>query len=195
MRNFLVEGLSGTRKASVCKELRLRGYPAINGDTELAYQGDPQTGAPTHGRRHENHLWDVRRLRALIADQDDRLTFFCGGSRNFSKFIDLFDGVFVLEIDLETLEQRLAQRAGDEWGVQRSERDLTLRLHRTGQGIPNGIAIDAAAPLANVVDEDERPRQPSNAAAHPLQRRLGSGRPSPDERQPDAVYNLQYTPL
>ena len=39
MRNY-----SGTGKTSVCKELQRRGYYAINRDTELAYQGDPETG-------------------------------------------------------------------------------------------------------------------------------------------------------
>jgi hypothetical protein len=44
MRNYLIEGVSGTGKTSLCKELQRRGYYAINGDTELAYQGDPETG-------------------------------------------------------------------------------------------------------------------------------------------------------
>jgi hypothetical protein len=33
-------------KTSVCKELQRRGYYAINGDRELACQGDPETGTP-----------------------------------------------------------------------------------------------------------------------------------------------------
>jgi broad-specificity NMP kinase len=37
-RNYLVEGVSGTGKSSVCDELRRRGYKAINGDRELAYR-------------------------------------------------------------------------------------------------------------------------------------------------------------
>ncbi|WP_281965747.1 hypothetical protein [Serinicoccus marinus] len=47
--NLLVEGVSGTGKTSVCRELRRRGIQAFNGDTELAYQGDPATGAPVSG--------------------------------------------------------------------------------------------------------------------------------------------------
>jgi predicted ATPase len=43
-RNYLIEGVSGTGKSSICQELRRRGYVAINGDRELAYQGDPTTG-------------------------------------------------------------------------------------------------------------------------------------------------------
>ncbi len=155
MRNYLIEGVSGTGKTSVCKELRQRGFHAVNGDTDLAYQGDPETGEPTNDApTHWHHIWSVDRVRALVSDQGERFTFLCGGSRNFSKFLDLFDGVFVLEIDLETLNRRLDQRPEGEFGAHPSERDLIVRLLRTREDIPkNGIPIDAAAPLAQVVDE------------------------------------------
>ena len=154
VRNYLVEGVSGAGKTSVCKELQRRGYRAINGDIELAYQGDPETGRPTDGSVHEHHLWQVDRVKALVADQDAEVTFFCGGSRNFSKFIDLFDGVFVLEVDLETLNRRLVGRPEDEWGGKQAEREFIARLHRTREDIPSaGIAIDATAPIARVVDD------------------------------------------
>jgi len=154
MRNFLVEGVSGAGKTSVCEELRRRGYQAINGDVELAYQGDPETGEPTDMPSHWHHIWRVDTVRTLVADQTERFTFFCGGSRNFSKFLDLLDGVFVLEIDLHTLNRRLDQRPDDEFGAQQPERDLIVHLHRTKEDTPNnGILIDATAPLAHVVDE------------------------------------------
>ncbi len=154
MRNYLIEGVSGTGKTSVCRELQRRGYCAVNGDTDLAYQGDPDTGKPTDGVTHEHHIWHVDRVRALVADRQEPVAFFCGGSRNFSKFIDLFDGVFVLEVDLDTLNRRLDQRPEDEWGGKQTERELIVRLHQTKEDIPkNGIVIDATAPIAHVVDE------------------------------------------
>jgi len=154
MRNYLIEGVSGTGKTSVCQELRRRGFSAINGDTDLAYQADPETGEPTDVPSHWHHIWHVDRVRALVADQSERFTFFCGGSRNFSKFQDLFDGVFVLQIDLDTLNRRLDQRPEDEFGARQPERDLIGRLHRTKEDTPkNGILIDATSPLAHVVDE------------------------------------------
>ncbi|MEP9380739.1 AAA family ATPase [Nocardioides cheoyonin] len=153
VRNYLVEGVSGTGKTSVCNELTRRGHHAINGDRELAYQGDPETGEPTDGASHEHHIWDVSRVRALIADRSDDVTFFCGGSRNFSNFLDLFDEVFVLDVDLDTLLHRLDHRPPDEWGSKQSERELIIRLHRTKEDIPgNGVVIDATRPLAAVVD-------------------------------------------
>lgn len=153
MRNYLVEGVSGTGKTAVCKELQRRGYHAINGDNELAYQGDPQTGAPTEGLTHEHHIWHVEKVRALVANRDHAVTFFCGGSRNFAKFIDQFDGIFVLEVDAETLNRRLSERPETEWGGKPAERELIAELHRTKADLPTGgIAIDATAPLGRVVD-------------------------------------------
>lgn len=154
VRNYLIEGVSGTGKTSVCRELQRRGYHAINGDRELAYQGDPETGEPTDGLGHEHHIWHIGKVKSMVADQGDAVMFFCGGSRNFSKFIDLFDGVFVLEVDLATLNRRLHERPDDEWGGKQSERDLIVRLHQTKEDIPkDGIVVDATKPLARVADE------------------------------------------
>ncbi|MCU1573736.1 MAG: nucleoside kinase [Micrococcaceae bacterium] len=157
-RNFLIEGGSGTGKTTVCEELARRGYHTIHGDRVLAYQGDPDTGAPVivSGLAvHDHHLWRVEEVQALVEDRSEAVTFFCGGSRNFAKFIDLFDGVFVLEVDDETLTRRLDERPEDEWGGRGrpAERDLIVRLHRGKEDVPRGIPIDATAPLADVVDE------------------------------------------
>lgn len=153
VKNYLIEGVSGTGKTSVCDELRRRGYHAIHGDRELAYQGDPRTGEPLEGFAHEHHIWDVDAVTTLVADQSHAASFFCGGSRNFERFIHLFDGVFVLEVDRDTLSRRLALRPEDEWGGRASEREFILRLHETRRDVPDGaMPIDATAPLWRVVD-------------------------------------------
>ncbi|TXH79657.1 MAG: nucleoside kinase [Rhizobium sp.] len=153
VRNYLIEGVSGTGKTSVCRELRRRGYHAINGDTDLAYQGDPVTGQPLDGACHEHHIWRVETVRLLAADHAHAASFFCGGSRNFASFIDVFDRVFILDVDLNTLERRLAGRPEDEWGGRPAERQFIRRLHETKEDIPSqGIVIDATAPLEHVVD-------------------------------------------
>jgi AAA domain len=155
IRNYLIEGVSCTGKTSVCEELQRRGNHAVHGDRELAYRGDPETGEPTDGFGHEHHIWDVDKVKALIANHDEPVTFFCGGSRNFARFIDLFDGVFVLEIDLDTLNRRLDARPDSEWGGGKPpKRELVWRSHQTKEDTPKvGISIDATAPLSHVVDE------------------------------------------
>jgi hypothetical protein len=154
VRNYLIEGVSGTGKTAVCEELRRRGYHAINGDRELSYQGDPETGEPLDGSVHEHHIWDVDRVKSVAADQRNAISFFCGGTRNFHRFIDLFDGVFVLDVDHDTLNRRLAGRPEYEFGGRASERELIVRLHATKEDVPkNAVSIDATAPIARVVDE------------------------------------------
>lgn len=151
-RNFLVEGVSGTGKTSVAEELQRRGHHVVHGDRELAYQGDPMTGEPVAGRTHEHHLWRVDQVRALVADQGPAMTFFCGGSRNVARLVPLFDAVFVLQVDPDTLRQRLAERGEDEFGGTDAELAVVERVHATGEDTPDGIAVDATAPLARVVD-------------------------------------------
>ncbi len=164
-RNYLIDGVSGAGKTAVCTELQRRGYQAINGDDELAYLGDPETGHPTAGLRHEHsaifisehHIWDVEKVTALVANQDAAVTFFCGGSRNAAQYIALFDGVFVLAVDLETSLRRIAERVArdpTDWGGTAAERDITVRMYHEKAALPqNATIIDATAPLAHVVDE------------------------------------------
>jgi thymidylate kinase len=76
----------------------------------------------------------------------------CGGSRNFHKFLDLFDKVFVLDIDVETLNRRLDGRP-NEPGFEPGERALVLHYHRTREYLPAGIHIDMANTVLSVVDD------------------------------------------
>lgn len=154
VKNFLVEGVSCSGKTSVCEELERRGYHTVHGDRDLAYWGDPETGEPLDSSAYDHWIWDVEKVRAWVADRSHAASFFCGGSRNFDRFIDLFDGVFVLEVDLDTLNRRLALRPEDEWGGPASDGASNARLqHATREGVPkNAITIDATVPLARVVD-------------------------------------------
>ena len=165
VRNYLIEGVSGAGKTTVAGELQRRGYHVIHGDRELSYRGDPATGKPVSepafkseaeklAWQHRHWIWCVDRVKSLIADQHHAGTFFCGGARNSHAFVDLFDAVFVLDVDLDTLNKRLAVRPEDEFGGKPSERAFVRQLHATREDIPErGIAIDATAPVERVVDQ------------------------------------------
>ena len=75
------------------------------------------------------------------------------GRSDHAAFIDVFDEVFVLDIDAETLERRLDERPDDEFGSAPEERALVRRLHRTQEDVPDGVRIDATRPLTQVVDD------------------------------------------
>jgi hypothetical protein len=168
VKNYLIEGVSGAGKTAVCTELQRRGYQAIHGDRELVYRGDSETGLPTAPETDpptatwmsEHQIWDVEKVQALVASQEEAVTFFCGGSRNFAKFIALFDGVFVLAVGLDTSLRRIEERVAldpTDWGGTPEEREITVRMYpmyHTQAALPqNGTIIDATAPLAHVVDE------------------------------------------
>lgn len=165
VRNFLIEGVSGAGKTAVGDELQRRGYHVIHGDRELAYRGDPETGLPatpptdppTAAWLSEHWIWDIGKVRAHIADPTAPITFFCGGCRNLQTFVDLLDGVFILEVDRETMIRRIDERVArdpTEFGKTADERDLIARLFATRQDVPKvGTRVDATAPIARVVDE------------------------------------------
>jgi hypothetical protein len=165
VRNYLIEGVSGTGKTTAAGELQRRGYHVVHGDRELSYRGDPATGGslsePAHKSvrdriewEHKHWIWDVDKIKSLIADQRHASTFFSGGSRNSHHFIDLFDEVFILEIDLNTLNRRLTVRPEDEFGGRPTERELIVRLHASREDVPKrGVKIDGTAPVERVVDE------------------------------------------
>jgi hypothetical protein len=165
VRNYLIEGVSGAGKTAVATELQRRGYQAIHGDRELAYRGDPETGLPvapatdmpTALWMSEHQIWDVEKVRAYVDNHDEAVTFFCGGCRNLSKFIDLFDGVFVLDVDLDTMNRRIDERVArdpTDFGGRPDERELIAQLFATKADIPrNAMSIDATAPIARVVDD------------------------------------------
>ena len=164
VRNYLIEGVSGAGKTSVADELQRRGYHVVHGDRELAYCGDPETGKPLDGFSresvdnitwgYERWIWNVDKVRSVIADQNHPQSFFCGGSRNSHHFIDLFDGVFVLEVDLDTLKQRVSARADDEFGGKPEQWALIARVHATKVGLPKeAVPIDGTKPVARVVDD------------------------------------------
>ena len=169
IRNYLIEGVSGSGKTAVAEELQRRGYHVLHGDRELKYRGDPKTGNPVSEPAHksemdkavwqqEHLLWDIDKVKSVIADHSIPISFFCGGSRNFHRFIDLLDGVFILEVDdLDTLYRRLDERVArdpTDWGGKPEERELVKRLHRTKEDLPKGgVSVDATAPIERVVDE------------------------------------------
>ncbi|MEH3156255.1 MAG: AAA family ATPase [Gordonia paraffinivorans] len=157
-RTVLVTGGSGTGKSTVRRELARRGVSTVDGDGELAYQGDLATGtplAPGPGERpsHWNHLWDVARATEVAARQTGTVVF-CGDARNLNAVLHLFDVVVVLQIDEKTLLRRLGRRPAGEFGATRDERELVLRLHeQTDRWPSDAVVVDATRPVFDVVDD------------------------------------------
>lgn len=119
MRAILVTGNPGSGKSTVAKELASRGFRAIDPDydRELSYWLDESgktvrleegPAAPDEAwLRSHRWVWNRLRLEELLAAHHGP-TFVCGIALNLEEVLDLFDAVFLLRIDAETQEDRLA---------------------------------------------------------------------------------------
>ncbi|MGH3601745.1 MAG: hypothetical protein ACRDQH_15955 [Pseudonocardiaceae bacterium] len=131
-------------------------------DPELSYWEDCM-GTRVDGPRRPDEewfgqhrwVWSRSRLRAVLGDQVG-VVFVCGIARNQDQLLDLFEQMFLLRIDAQTQEARLAaddalhppgrSEAGRQEirdGRQRFEEQM-LRL--------GAIALDGTAPTAVITD-------------------------------------------
>jgi len=162
-RNYLVEGLSGAGKSSVCAELIRRGYKAISTDRAWAYFADPDTGLPGGPIRHDNWVWDRQKAVSELESPEPEVLFVCGSSRNRDHFLPYFTKIFNLLIDDDTMRRRLQARTVDDWELgpdpaaydvaQSQAIELMLKLNRSDEKPAGAIDVDATQPLHQVVDE------------------------------------------
>ena len=156
MNNYLIEGLSGTGKTSVCKELQKRGYKAVEADNVFGLYGDPKTGQPTKEKSQLNWIWDKDKFNAELNNKNKETVFVCGGAMNQNDFTQYFKKIFTLYVDDDTLKERLLNRTNNDFG--KHPDDLARQLEWNKGTIEyakqrNTILIDATRPVNVIVDE------------------------------------------
>jgi broad-specificity NMP kinase len=166
----LIVGTSGSGKSAVCKELKARGYDAIETDTDIfnalsiAYFRDKQSGEgvhmpwppPKNWHDENDWVWRVDILDQRLQASDKSHVFACGDSRNKNETFKLFDKIFLLKADDKTLRQRILTRGDNYFGKAEDEfawiieqnNSLPQEVEAAG-----GIMIDATQPLIKVVDD------------------------------------------
>jgi dephospho-CoA kinase len=153
---FQIDGLSGTGKTTLSKELTRRGLRAVDTDPVFGYSGDPVTGEPTDSGRRSNWLWDGDKLRAFARACGDTPVFLCGGAMNQDEFADLFEKRFVLHVDSDTMRHRLLTRTNNDYGKAPEElaEQLELNTRYVEEATRVGATIvDATRPISVVADE------------------------------------------
>lgn len=156
MKIYLIDGVSGAGKTTVCEELVRRGYKAIEADEVLAGFIDPVTGLPTDDHSSENWHWDKTKFDTMVQDAGPQDLFVCGGAMNKPDFLHYFTKIFTLHLDDETLKRRLRERTTNDYGKKPEELAFQLQENqRTKQYAKErgAILIDATKPVHTVVDE------------------------------------------
>ncbi len=162
-----VTGIAGSGKSAVCKELIKRGYEAKDGDDGLSDFYVNSTGeiverpvdvAERTKEWRSKFTWKMSRDKLLVLKSraSSKTTFVCGVASNEDEYLDVFDKVFALMVDVDTLKGRLNDRDDDSFGKSPHEMDTILEwqqgvedyYHKVGAQI-----IDATKPLNEVVDE------------------------------------------
>lgn len=123
MALFLITGLPGTGKSTVCTALKTRGLTAYDGDYDhLARWYNNTTGQPVLGSHErtveflENHSRDIKPgvVKSLV--KDNTPVFLCADPENEDELAPLFDKIFALILDEKTRQNRLAARTNNTWG-------------------------------------------------------------------------------
>src|SRR3989344_3699261 len=102
MKTYLISGLSGTGKSTVCEELKKRGYQTVDADKELAYFADPETLLPVDVKT-SHWLWHKEKFHNAIRQDEGKPVFVCGGATNEEEFKLHFDKIFTLYVNDEVM--------------------------------------------------------------------------------------------
>jgi adenylate kinase family enzyme len=117
MRAFLITGNPGSGKSTLAAELSRRGHVAIDADDLASWEDS--SGVPVEPPSQLDEAWQLAhrwvwirgRLEAAIAASDDTtgLIFVCGIALNQNEMLDLFERVFLLVIEADAQDARLAR--------------------------------------------------------------------------------------
>lgn len=166
MSLFYITGTPGTGKTTIQKELIKHGYEAL--DIDQRRFGGPvnlktgeRTRVPPIEVRSpdwfEQHEWRVSRpgVEELKAEAKDRDIYLCGVTTTENLVWDLFDKVLYLNVDEQTLRDRILNREDNDFGKGEGELEIILERYRASQKkLPTlgATVIDATGSIDEVVD-------------------------------------------
>lgn len=166
-----ITGNSGSGKSTTLAELRQRGYEAYdvdeagpatakwhNNETGFVHPKSSVKAADRTSEFLAAHSWKVPRQEVeLLAETSTAKCVFLGGSiANELELQDLFDTVFALVIDDDTLRHRLAARTNNDWGKNPHELEMTLAANHEAQEMYRKygyVLLDASQSTDAIVTE------------------------------------------
>ena len=155
MTRILVTGMSGVGKSTVTARLAELGHRAIDLDSDdWSEWVESATGGPSPSEPGKDWVWQVDRVRELLASDGD--LFASGCASNMGQFRDRFDGVVLLSVSAEVMEDRLTHRTTNAYGKGAGELERSLEFKETIEPLLRATAdleLDGSAPLDQVVTQ------------------------------------------
>lgn len=166
MKTYYITGISGTGKSTVIEELSKRGYSTIDIDDveglchwvnkssgELA---DYYTGVGADWLSQHEWICDKTILKKELLSKKSEIVFVCGLADNKTKILPLFQKVFLLQADEDTITKRLTSsgRAHD-FGFHEADRKYIFSIAKDfeTQSVKAGaIPINTNQPAAQVIN-------------------------------------------
>jgi dephospho-CoA kinase len=158
MKRILLTGMSGTGKSTVISELAVRGYKAVDADSDEFSQWVEVTGdadasmSPVDGNR--DWVWREERIQVLLSIEDTDVLFVSGCAENMPKFFPQFDLIVLLSAPASVIVERLRTRSTNQYGKRPDEVTRVLSLVESVEPLLRraaGYEIDTDAPLEEVV--------------------------------------------
>lgn len=163
MKRVLLTGMSGVGKSTVIRELRKRGYRAIDADYGgWSHWVDVKTGRPAappaegeDAWENLDWVWREDRIERLLVREDADVLFLAGTSPNQGKFRDQFDLIVLLSAPRDVLVERLTGRKNNPYGTTPRSLARVLEHVETVEPLLRRVAhdeIDTSAPLEEVIE-------------------------------------------
>ena len=169
--NVLVTGPSGSGKSTLGRSLRARGCNVVEADVDtydgrsIAYFRSRLTGRgvdapswPLPAGWTDEHEWVWRPdvIRRQLDEWPGQRNVVCGDARNKSAAFPLFDRIFFLAVDDDTLRRRILGREDHDFGkdpeqlawILEENRNLRDEARRAG-----GVLLEASRPPDELADD------------------------------------------
>jgi len=165
-KSILITGVSGVGKTSLSQKLNEMGHKSYDIDDEqgLFRMIHKETGLPIKDHDNTNlekvkvmsWICDKEKLASIIENEKSDLAFYCGNGSNIYQIMDLFKGVILLDVSLETIKNRLSTRVDNDYARTPDVQEYVLgKKDKWENEMKNkgAIIVDANGDLDSVAKE------------------------------------------